>query len=405
MRKAFALIDILVATAILGGGIVLALTLMSQNHARTRRALEDFWARRILLSDINREMLKSFGALQARFGSPSEIAEYLEKTDPHGKASGIPESLYTSMKIKRDLRFFQPASMPQTGFLESTVSWTAADGSPQELTLSRLVVSPRAYVSPLNAAPGPGPARDRVARAGEPAEALEPEVEERPPTFVDQVTEMVHDANHRGQLAADVFRLVQSLRSTRAGADARYGWDAVGGLDHDPNFRLKLIDKALAGVPIPDGVYAYQFREESYSVEHHPYPFVIYDLVSSDGKPYLLVRNAPKDADGWQLEGRSAFELGYHRAGKPNRWARVWATRRRVYAFTPQYEPDGRMVPGAQQLTITTLPEPIEEEAAPQSDEVRSPGWIGEILKKLALDPVTTDKPALSLDLRRVLGA
>jgi hypothetical protein len=452
------MIDILVAAAILGVGGVATMILMSQNSARTRRAMEDFWAHRVAAADLGRHAPSNFATLERRFPNFDTSRKFLLGNDPKAKESGVPDSFRDSMKIDRALRFWRPASMPQIAYLESTVTYVSADGAPREVRLSRLLVQPRMYAtSPLNVNPGgppratdasqPGGApRDPNAppvpdaprekgdpsanggtlsagdtripgvgrRPGEPVEALEPEEEEDdapPRDYVDQVTEMVHDANHRGQLAADVHKVAKTFQATAAGKSGRYDWSKIGGLSFDADYRLKLIDDVLASVPIPDGVYSYTYRDESFSVEHKEHPITIYDLAAEGGETYLLARSADREQrDAFKIEGRTAVDLGFHKLkprGKQTRpvWARVWATRTRVYAFATRHDADGRLLPDAQELTIKTLPEAVEGTVLPQCADPRVPGWVGGVLDAIGVEPAVTVKPETPYDLRQVLGA
>lgn len=438
-RRGASLIDILVAAAILGVGGIATLVLMSQNTARTRRALEDYWAHRVATADLGKHAMSSFGALEQRFGSDHAARAFFKKTDPAAKASGIPDSFRDSMKLERSMRFWRPATMPEIGYLESTISYVSADGAPREVRISKLVVQPRLYASsPLSTNPGaperPGGETGAAAPAdaggrdadpglamGEPSAALEPDEPEDPVArrdYVDEVTEMVHDANHRGQLGADVHKLAATFQATAAGRSGRYDWTRIGGLSFDADYRLKLIDEVLAAVPVPDGTYAYTYREESFAVEHKPHPVLIYDLSEADGVAYLLARVSERDAaDAWKIEGRTAIDLGFHRVtakagakagAKPAAratWARVWATRTRVYAFATRHDADGRLLPDANELTIRTLPEPVEGTALPQVRDPRIPGWVGATLDAIGVESAVTAKPDSTYDLRQLLGA
>jgi hypothetical protein len=433
-RRGVTFIDVLLATTILGVGGFFALALMSSNTARVRRTEASIWAQKVLLDMLTQNAQRSFAELEQAFSSPQQGEITLKKLDPKAVSSGIPESLYDGMRIRRFLVHSAPSTMPEIAFLEGVVQFYDGAGGYQEVRASRLLVNPILYAKRPTAAtapvsdPGKGSATPRLPTQPRPV-ARDPRVAEDADDsspdgkaaedaqlpqgaytqeFVERVKDMIHDANHRGELAMDVGRLLKSCKATQAGQDGRYNWGAVGDYDYDPDYRLKLMQKVIAEVEIPDGLYDYGHRAEALTVDHQKREMNIYDLVGDKGAKYLLVRATDPKAGRDEIEARDAFFLGVHKvvsSGQGLIYARVWSSRRRLYVFMQKRDATGRPLPFSQQVRILTLHEPLDEMACPQVLDAKSKGYIADDMKKGGVEVAPTETPANLGNLSQLLGA
>jgi hypothetical protein len=222
--------------------------------------------------------------------------------------------------------------------------------------------------------------------------------------------EMVHDARHRGETTLDLYNIGNTLKETAAGASGSYDWSRLVGSTFDTKNRLATLEDILASLAIPDGSYRYDFRQESFTVEHKVRTFMIYDLTGEDGKRYLLVRSAQLEGDGSRIEGTEAFNLGDHdvtrEQAEPEGPARTWSSRNRLYVFEESTDKARGDRSPTLRLHIRSYEAAFPEDVFPQSSFVDSTGYVGNELRALGFDPAPSKVPTGSARvIRPTLGA
>lgn len=420
------LVDILFAASILGiGGISLTL-MISRNRALTQAARNRYQAQEFAISLIEGYHLRAFSELQATFGDDGKNPplDEIDRSMRSKRQAENPAMYALPPEARSRIRFYQVASMPEIGYLDVEITYTDPNSRRQKERVVRMMVDPGLYSGSLaasqmqNEVPGETPAdrRDpppdgkkkpdgsrrstadgtRVTDGGfvssDEFEALE---KKKSPVYdMQRVSdEMRHDASHRGEMSLDLFNIARSMQETAAGASGGYDWSKAGEATFDPARRLEMIEEVLRSRPIPDGSYRYDFRQESFTVEHKTRTFMIYDLQAVDGKRYLLVKRSDDKGEGSQIESAPAFNLGDHtviREGvEPEGPARVWSTRKRLYTFEESSDPSRNIRSPTLRLNIQSYEADLADDGFPQSFFPDSPGYVGDELRAMGIDPAT----------------